>query len=537
MLGEAKGASHPAGAGEHGWRQRAEASFAWIPLRWRLVAVCLGLLVLLMVGLATLTIFYERHAMLETQAAALRSEAQLAVQAGDQDDGLVTLLPPNVTPPPVGPLPYRIGVGVAFYTHRLAGASTNVVVYSTNGTVLVTSDDVPQAPTAAIVSPEQVQRAATTAHDQGWYMVARNAEGHRQLVTLLPVVVNGATAMVLQIGTPTEPIDDAIAATRLVLVLGLLGALVLGVLLTPPLVRAALRPLREMERASTRISGGDLSLRLREPPTQDEIGRLAHAFNRMVARLDTAFTRQKRFVADVSHELRTPLTALGGGMEMLLIGAERGDPETSRRLMRGMYAEVERMRRLVEDLLTLTRLDEGRIQLRIERLAPGALLGTIAEQAEQLARGQEVRAEIAPDLPDIQADADRLRQVLLNLVDNALKFTPTTGVVTLVARQEETGQVALEVADTGVGIPPEALPHVFERFFRADFARARLPGQVGGSGLGLAIAKSLIEASGGQISVESELGQGTRVTVRFPAVAADLSAPAPNPALPAASER
>jgi two-component system OmpR family sensor kinase len=490
-----------------------------------------------MAGLAALTVFYERHAMFENQAVALRTEAQLAVQAGDQSDGPVTLLPPNVTPPPVGPLPYNLGVRVAFLTHRLAGASTSVVVYATDGTVLVTSDDVPQAPTAAIVSPGQVQQAATTAHNQGWYIVAQNAEGHHQVVTLLPIVVNGATALVLQIGTPTAPIDQAISATRLVLILGILGALLLGALLTPPLVRAALRPLRDMERASTRISGGDLSLRLREPPTQDEIGRLARSFNRMVARLDLAFSRQKRFVADVSHELRTPLTALGGGMEMLLIGAERGDPETSRRLMRGMYAEVERMRRLVEDLLTLTRLDEGRIQMRIEHLAPGALLSAVYDQAEQLARGQEIHAEIAPDLPEIQADADRLRQVLLNLVDNALKFTPAPGRVTLRARHDEAGWVALEVEDSGVGIPAEALPHVFERFFRADPARARTPGQVGGSGLGLAIAKSLIEASGGQISVQSEPGEGTRVTVRFPAIVEVPSLPAPNPALPAASER
>lgn len=519
------------------WWHPIVAQLARIPLRWRLAAVCLGLLVALMVGLATLTVVYERHAMFTTQATALRSAAQLAVQAGDQDEGPVTLLPPNTTPPPVGPLPYRLGAQVAFLSHRLAGASTNVVVYTTDGTVLVTSDDVPQAPIAAIVSPEQVQRAATSAQDQGWYMVARNPLGHHQLVTLLPVVVNGSTAMVLQIGTPTEPIDEAIAATRLALVLGLLGALVLGALLTPPLVRAALRPLREMERTSTRISGGDLSLRLNEPPTQDEIGRLAHSFNRMVARLDIAFTRQKRFVADVSHELRTPLTALGGGMEMLLIGAERGDPETTRRLMRGMYAEVERMRRLVEDLLTLTRLDEGRLQMRLERIAPGALLSAVCDQAEQLGRGQVIQSEIAPDLPDIQADADRLRQVLLNLVDNALKFTPIPGTVTLRAHQDDTGHVALEVEDSGVGIPPEALPHVFERFFRADSSRARLPGQVGGSGLGLAIAKSLIEASGGQISVRSELGHGTCVTVRFAAAAEEPATSAPKPALPAASER
>jgi two-component system OmpR family sensor kinase len=288
------------------------------------------------------------------------------------------------------------------------------------------------------------------------------------------------------------------------------------VLLTISLIRAALRPLVEMERASQRIAQGALSLRLEEPPTNDEIGRLARSFNSMVAQLEQAFNQQKQFVADVSHELRTPLTALGGGLEMLLLGADRGDPEASRRLVRGMYAEVERMNRLTQDLLTLTRLDEGRAELALETVDPQSLLETACEQAEHLAQGQEISFAIAPATPRVRADADRLRQVLLNILDNAIKHTPATGAIRLSARPAG-AMVEIEARDTGAGIPAEALPYVFERFYRADPARARASQRSGGTGLGLAIAKGLIEAQGGTISVASEVGVGTTVTIRLPA--------------------
>jgi two-component system OmpR family sensor kinase len=273
-----------------------------------------------------------------------------------------------------------------------------------------------------------------------------------------------------------------------------------------------------MERASQRIAQGALSLRLEEPPTNDEIGRLARSFNSMVAQLEQAFNQQKQFVADVSHELRTPLTALGGGLEMLLLGADRGDPEASRRLVRGMYAEVERMNRLTQDLLTLTRLDEGRAELALEAVDPQSLLETACEQAEHLAQGQEISCSIAPATRHVRADADRLRQVLLNILDNAIKHTPASGSIRLSAHPAAAGaMVEIEARDTGAGIPAEALPYVFERFYRADPARARASQRSGGTGLGLAIAKGLIEAQGGAISVASEVGVGTTVTIRLPA--------------------
>jgi two-component system, OmpR family, sensor kinase len=305
--------------------------------------------------------------------------------------------------------------------------------------------------------------------------------------------------------------------THLVLIFGILAALGIAVALTLPLINLALRPLVEMERVSARIAAGALSLRLAEPAARDEIGRLSRAFNSMVARLEAAFARQKRFVADVSHELRTPLTGLGGSLEILLFGAANDDEEATHHLMSGMYAEVERMQRLVADLLVLTRLDEGRLKLRLTTVEVSPLLADVCTQMQSQVHGQSLTYQVPPGLPALLGDADQLRRVFLNIVENALKFTPAGGCVELRAANEEQGWVTLEIQDTGAGIPPEALPHVFERFYRADPSRTRQSWHMGGSGLGLSLARELVEAHGGTIAISSRVGQSTTVTLRLPA--------------------
>lgn len=179
--------------------------------------------------------------------------------------------------------------------------------------------------------------------------------------------------------------------------------------------------------------------------------------------------------------------------------------------------EMQRMHRLVEDLLVLTRLDEGKIVLRHDTIQVEPIIATICNQAGYLARGQEISCDIASNLPSIQADRDRLQQVLLNIVDNALKFTPASGRVDITAESDGQGAVLMRVRDSGQGIAAEALPHVFDRLYRADPARSRQPRQVGGSGLGLAIARELLEAQGATIAITSIPGEGTTVTIRFPA--------------------
>jgi two-component system, OmpR family, sensor kinase len=520
-------------------RQRAAGALhtrlSRLPLRSRLALAVFGLLAVLLAGLGVLHSIAEERVLLHDRASALYDEARLAAPGGLERGGVLIGL--GKQPLPAGVAPPNFAPVAALVAQRLTGPDTSAAVLDASGALVAEGDMnipgyAPVAPDAATVRRTLTQLVQTSA-----YALGDDADGQRQLYILLPIISRGSTVGLLELATRTAQIDRSVATTRLILLAGIGAALLLAGVLALPLIGAALRPLRQMERASRRIAGGALSLRLQEPETDDEIGRLAHSFNVMVAQLEEAFARQKRFVSDVSHELRTPLTALGGGLEMLLLGADAGDPEAQRRLLRGMYAETERMRRLVEDLLTLARLDEGRLPLRLATLDAGPLLRDVAEQAERLARGQIIVLNVPATALTVYADGDRLRQVLLNLVDNALKFTPPEGSVTLAAaadRSAKGDRVTIEVRDTGTGIAPEALPHVFDRFYRADFARARAV-QPGGSGLGLAIARSLVEAQGGAIGISSAPSQGTTVSITLPAARSSTAAsPAADPS-PASS--
>lgn len=501
---------------------------ARLPLRWRLTLMSFGMLAVLLTALGAVVSVIEEQTLLTNQAVVLHGEARLAASGGPgglHSAGL-ELSPPNdnhpITSQVLSPDDSRVQQ-LAYLVARLTGTATWSAVYATDGSLLYSSADLGDRNRAFVPPSVELEHEATipalsaTAADDA-YTTATDASGQRELVVLLPIedVSAQQTVALLEVSTSTAPIDAAVTSTRLILLFGIGGALLVAFAVMLPLMSAGLRPLVAMERASRRIAAGALSLRLEEPPTHDEIGRLARSFNSMVAQLEAAFARQKQFVADVSHELRTPLTALGGGLEMLMLGADRGDAEASRRLTRGMYQEVERMRRLVEDLLTLTRLDEGRARVRLSAVAVDTLVAEVAEQARRLAPQSVLRSKVEENLPAIRADADYLRQVLLSLLDNAFKYTPEPGTVTLIARKGDVADVILEVRDTGIGIAPDALPHVFERFYRADPARARTPQRSGGAGLGLSIARGLVEAQGGRIEIASKPNVGTTVTLRFP---------------------
>src|SRR5579885_2250092 len=483
-----------------------------IPIRWRLTLISLAVLTLLLVVLSVVVSLLAEQSLLGNEVDVLHNEAHLA-ETGIKGRGFNLS---RFSEPPVGPPPANFQTNAAELARHLAGPNTNAAILTPDGSVLIPPSTFPFTASAVTLSPITVQQ--TLAHNQNGsaYVLARDAHGARQIVVLIPLVSNGYTVGILQVSTPTAPIDNFLITLRLLLALGVLVTILLAAAVTFPLVGVALRPLVEIERTTRRIARGDLSERINPPLTKDEIGQLAVSFNSMVARLEDAFHRQKQFVADASHELRTPLTALSGSLEMLLIGADRGETDASRRLAHSMYNEVQRMHRLVEDLLVLTRLDEGKIALRRDTIQVEPVITTICSQAEYLAHGQEIHCDIAPNLPPIQADKDRLQQVLLNIVDNALKFTPASGRVDIIAESDGQGAVLMRVRATGQGIPAEALPHVFDRFYRADPARSRQSRQVGGSGLGLAIAKELLEAQGAAITINSVVGEGTTVTIRFP---------------------
>ncbi len=225
---------------------------------------------------------------------------------------------------------------------------------------------------------------------------------------------------------------------------------------------------------------------------------------------------RRDFVANVSHELRTPLTAIKGYAETLL-GPAGDDRETARRFLGVIDRHSERLGRLIDDLLTLSDLELGRTPLRLGAVAVSVVVEDVLQILSDRMAERRVSAEVAPDTPPVLADGDRLRQVLINLIDNALKYTPTGGQVTVragLARDPaQAGMVEIAVQDTGVGIPPADLPRLTERFFRVDKARSR---EIGGTGLGLAIVKHIVQAHGGWLSIASTLGHGTTVRVFFP---------------------
>lgn len=506
-----------------------------------------GLLAVLLAALGTIVSVSEENTLLTNQATALDVVARQSVGT-IRSTGLGVSPAGDSHPATTAALSSTTMSALAYLAQQLSGPSTRGTVYSPSGTVLYSGVGAgggagfgsgPGGPpngdeghdfflAQATVNNAAILAVERSAPADGSYSLATDSNGQTQLVVLLPIedIQSQTTVAVLQVGTSASPILSAVTTTRIVLAVGIAAALLIAGAVMFPLLSAGLRPLVVMEKTSERIAGGALSLRLDEPPTHDEIGRFARSFNAMVAQLEAAFKRQKRFVADVSHELRTPLTALGGGLEMLMLGANRGDPEAAHRLTRGMYREVERMQRLVEDLLTLTRLDEGQMIVRTEPVAVGPLLAEVAEQAARMAGDRTLETSAPEDIPAVQADADRLRQVILSLVDNAVKYSANDGVIRLSARAKGQNRVEIQIQDNGIGIPADSLPHVFERFYRVDPSRARTQRR-GGAGLGLSIAQSLVEAQGGAISIASVQGSGTTVSLLFPRAGATRPTSAP----------
>ena len=296
------------------------------------------------------------------------------------------------------------------------------------------------------------------------------------------------------------------------LVAGLLAA---GIALVVArwLARGMTQPLRDMAAAASRMETGDYAGRV-QTKSRDEVGQLATAFNRMSSELQNLEQSRRDLVANVSHELKTPIAAIRAHLENLLDGVEDPDPHA----LQVMLSQTERLSRLIEQLLELSRLESGELPLQREDVSLAPLVTLVLSEID-VARsynGVTVESELPEDLPAVDADRERVHQVLFNLLDNAVRFTPPGGAVTVSAHRHD-GSVEVQVADTGVGIPPEHLPRLFERFYRADPARSR---EDGGTGIGLAIARSVVEAHGGHIRAESELGKGSVFTFDLPVASA-----------------
>jgi len=272
-------------------------------------------------------------------------------------------------------------------------------------------------------------------------------------------------------------------------------------------------PVIRISRAMQRINAESLDQRLPVSAAGDEISNLAKTFNELLARLHDSFRRIRQFSGDASHELRTPLTILKGETEVALRWAK--SPEEFRNALHSNLEEINRMERIIEDLLQLAKSDAGELPMEIEDLSLSDLILEIFMQGRALAEGRlleiEFKVEVDREIR-IKGDALRLRQLFLNLIVNAIKYTPDPGRVD-VSLATEGSDAVVRVVDNGIGIPEEQLPHIFDRFYRVDQARNR---EVGGAGLGLSIVKWIVEAHDGQIKVQSEVGAGSSFIVTLP---------------------
>ena len=336
------------------------------------------------------------------------------------------------------------------------------------------------------VSNSTLERGATLEMDGeiiGWLLVTANA---RELIP------NSAEDIFLRTVNRAS-LTSALVATLLALTLGSLLALTLT------------RSLRELKEATVEIARGRFGKQVKVR-SQDELGELAVSFNQMSLDLERATQARRQMTADIAHDLRSPLSVLTGYAEALSDGKLTGTAE----IYNILHQETNHLSRLVEDLRLLSLADAGELPLLLQSIAPQALLErTIARHTVTAGQhGITLRMEIETGLPEVNVDVERISQVLDNLILNAFRYTPSGGEVKLSGSQAG-GKVCLQIRDTGSGIAPEDLPHIFDRFYRGDKARR----ESGESGLGLAIAKSIVEAHGGQISAESEPGKGAVFTI------------------------
>ncbi len=305
-------------------------------------------------------------------------------------------------------------------------------------------------------------------------------------VVTLPIIENGRMVGVVQVGSSLEGVEETLQQLLLILLIAVPAALLITSTGGLFLANKALKPVDEITQIARRIGSGDLSQRIRIRRVNDEIGRLASTFNEMIAKLEDSFHRVKRFTADASHELKTPLTILRGEVEVGL--KKKRTAREYRQLLTSNLEETDRMSRIVDDLLTLSRADMGELTVERKEVDLSCLAREVWEDLQLMAYEKGIALQfLNDDLMRVEGDPLRLRQLILNLVENGIKYTSSGGEVTLKVRGDRVrGVAAIEVSDTGIGIPKKDLGRVFDRFFRVDKARPR---ETGGTGLGLSICK------------------------------------------------
>jgi heavy metal sensor kinase len=457
-------------------------------LSFRLVTWYAGVLTLVFVVLGSLTLIFLRHylesAVLDTQARRARQIADTLIASVDRtgEDGMTRQVE-ELYSPVVNDRFIRIT--------RDGGGDLYVSGPPHDGTFVPT--DVPTLGAAAFDREGVFERKV--ALPSGSLLIGAVASRH----------------YVVEVGVSTARTEETLQQVLSLLAYGLPIGVLIAVSGGFVLVRRALNPVNQIAHKAEDISQHNLSERLPVVHSGDELEHLSISLNNMIARLEDAIQTSKQFVADASHELRTPLTVLRGELESLaqdaLLKAQ------TRESLGSLLEEVDRLAEVVESLLALSRLDAGEAISEQVRFDLADLVATTAEQMSLLAEDKQIRVECdaAPNV-FVEGDRSRMKQVVVNLLDNAIKYTHNGGNVLLrIARDGDTA--VLEVIDNGIGIPTEALPHMFKRFFRVDDSRSR---EQGGAGLGLSIVKSICAAQGAEVDVTSRPGSGSCFRVRQP---------------------
>ena len=385
-----------------------------------------------------------------------------------------------------------------------AQLETRIQVLDTQGTVLVDSRREQQG--LSLQNDPLVAQAL-----KGQY--ASHTDQDSLMALALPAVVDNQLVGVVYVSQPLSDVTSVLRDLRLRWLLSTVIALAAAGLVGLLLSTAISRPVRRLTDAAGAVAQGQLDQQV-PVSSKDELGQLSQAFNDMTARLQAARQMQVDFVANVSHELRTPLTSIKGMVETLRDGAV-DDLSVRDRFLGTVETETDRLIRLVNDLLVLSRADSEALNLRCKAIDPAKLTQTCLDRLTPQAEDRSIscKMSVAPATPPVWADPDRIEQVLINLLDNAIKFSSTGGTVTVKMGPDQENTVLFQVCDEGIGIPAEALPRLGQRFYRADKARARSDG---GSGLGLAIAQALVTAHGGELRLDSREGHGTVVSFTLP---------------------
>ncbi|HET7559530.1 MAG TPA: HAMP domain-containing sensor histidine kinase [Limnochordia bacterium] len=476
--------------------------FAPLPrtLRGRLTAGYIVVLALLILALTAFQYRELREFLIEHTIESMAGEFRSAARAPD-----VRLIPALPQPKPQAALAFNLA-------RALASANRTVWIYDTTGTLGARVGARSDVYGDLLLPPFEALAAIQLGRTHAPFLWRQ--DGHTWLVASYrvgPLFAPGGYAIVAQ------SFDDGVFILDRFVAFSLLGGLVvLGLALLGGLVfgARALAPLKRLITASRRVEAGDYAQRVETRGATTELQQVGAALNQALDSVEHALlaerqaqARIRRFVADAAHELRTPVTALNGFLEVL--GEHAHDRETLTRSLGVMRSEGARLARMVNQLLDLARLDR-QVELKLAPLDLGGLLQNLVPALDVLAGDHDLQARWAEAPTPIAGDADALKQVVWNLVDNAARYSPP-GTAIEIETSLERGQVALRVADRGPGIPPDDLPHIFERFYRGNRVRTE-----SGTGLGLAIVTSLVDAHKAQIGLGPRAGGGTEVVIRFP---------------------